>query len=339
VEPRQLAGAVALAVAPVRSARRARGRGRGIAGLALAAVAISAVTIGAVGCDASALASGPAEPVRQRATGVASTEPRRSRIPAGMVAIPGGVVRVGSERGTALELPTFTARVAPFALDVDEVTVSRFAAFVRATGATTTAERLGGGSVLRIDRGVWEIVPGATWRSPRGPEGGAALPDYPVSQVSWQDADAFCRWTGGRLPTEIEWEHAARNARDDRGDLPWDGDLESGGRWRGNVWQGPFPEANSLADGHLFTAPVGSFGRTALGLSDLIGNVWEWTGSWLVPYAERERALTPGVGSQRVLRGGSFLCERAVCHGHRVSARIGATPDSALMHVGFRCAR
>lgn len=259
------------------------------------------------------------------------------RVPAGAVVIPGGIVHVGDDTRPGLERPSFEARVAPFALDRDEVTVARFAEFVAATAHQSTAERLGG-SVLRLDRDAWEIVPGATFRAPLGPDREPARGDHPATQISWDDALAYCTWAGGRLPTEIEWEHAARGARDLRTAYPGGDDPQQEGRWRANVWQGPFPSGNTLEDGYALHAPVGSFGRDALGLADLFGNVWEWTASWLVPYSERDRPPAPGPGSQRVIRGGSFLCARQVCHGYRPSARMGASPESALMHVGVRCA-
>ncbi|UJR78728.1 Serine/threonine protein phosphatase [Sandaracinus amylolyticus] len=249
-----------------------------------------------------------------------------------MVAIPGGRVHVGSDEGLALEAPVFVADVAPFWLDAEEVSVARFARFVAETRHVTDAERHGDGSVFDLAHGTWHLASGASWRAPLGPSAPRASPDHPVTQVSWNDADAFCRWTGARLPTEIEWEHAARRAS-----------LElraRDGAWRANVWQGPFPARNVLEDGFALHAPIGSFGRDALGLTDLLGNVWEWTSSWLVPYPlHDDDDFAPGPGSQRVLRGGSFLCAEDACHGHRVSARMGATPESALEHVGFRCAR
>ncbi len=219
--------------------------------------------------------------------------------PQGMIAIPG----------------------ARFFLDRTPVTVAAF----RASGRTTTAERLGG-SVLDLRTGTWRIVQGATYEHPHGRDAEPAEDDEPATQISWDDASAFCAARGARLPTEREWEHAARNGRGDATRYPWGDDLREGGRWRANVWQGPFPTANTMEDGWLYASPVGAFPPTPIGLVDMVGNVWQWTSSAFD-------------ATQRVIRGGSYLCDHDVCHGYRIDAREGVTPDSSLMHVGFRCAR
>jgi sulfatase modifying factor 1 len=199
-----------------------------------------------------------------------------------------------------------------------------------------------------MTRAGWQLVPGATWHHPLGASGPAAPADHPVTQVAWNDAVAFCEAEGGRLPTEVEWEHAARNARNDRRPYAWGDslvthDAGSGGHGEAhhhaNTWNGTFPTENTGADGYELTSPVGVFGETDLGLTDLGGNVWEWTADWFRPYAERDEPFTPTPQSEKVQRGGSFLCHPSYCHGYRVSARSHATPESSLFHVGFRCAR
>lgn len=270
----------------------------------------------------------PATPVSARAT------PTRSRVAVdGAIDVPAGTVTTA--RGVV--------RVEAFALDRAPVTVAAFRAFVAATDHSTAAERAGG-SVLELSSGAWRVVPGATWERPLGAESPLAEDEHPVTQVALADAAAFCAWRGARLPTEDEWEHAARNARDARTTYPWGDDAAPGGAWRLNAWQGALPNANTLADGHLFTSAVGAFPPTELGFVDLVGNVWQWTTSAF----DRERAATSEAGSQhdeatdvapRALRGGSFLCEPSVCHGYRIDARQAAEPSSAWMHVGFRCAR
>jgi sulfatase modifying factor 1 len=228
----------------------------------------------------------------------ACAAPQTSTPPDGMIAIPN----------------------ASFFLDRTPVTV----AAVRASGLPTTAAQLGG-SVIDLSTGHWRIVEGATYEHPQGPEGNPARDDEPATQISWDDASAFCAARGARLPTEDEWEHAARNGRGDDTLYPWGDDAIDHGRWRLNAWQGAFPTANTLADGYLFASPVGAFPPTPIGLTDMVGNVWQWTSS---VFEEGQRAM----------RGGSFLCDADVCHGYRIAARQGATPESALMHVGFRCA-
>lgn len=213
---------------------------------------------------------------------------------------------------------------ATFFLDRTPVTVAAF----RASGLATRAEREGG-SVIDLTTGSWRIVEGATYLHPRGPTEEAARDDEPATQIAWDDAVAYCASRGARLPTEDEWEHAARNGRDDRTIYPWGDDAREGGRWRANVWQGAFPTLNTVDDGFLFASPVGAFPPTPIGLVDMVGNVWQWTSS---PF---DAASDDG---KRTIRGGSYLCDEHVCHGYRVDARQGVTPDSALMHVGFRCA-
>jgi sulfatase modifying factor 1 len=191
--------------------------------------------------------------------------------------------------------------------------------------------------------GQWTLVPGADWRHPLGPGGPATPTDHPVTQVSWNDAAAYCAAEGGRLPTEVEWEHAARGARDRRQPYAWGDALlthdPDGPHHHAHTWTGTFPSENTAADGYVTTSPVGAFGETELGLTDMGGNVWEWTASWFRSYAERDRPFTPTPTSERVMRGGSFLCHPSFCHGYRVSARSHATPDSGLFNAGFRCAQ
>ena len=256
-------------------------------------------------------------------------------VPAGMVYVPGGITEIGSDDGPAEEQPVFRAQVAPFFMDVQPVTVAQFRRFVAATGYRTQAEQYGDGGVYDVITGEWRLVRGAYWLRPLGPAGPEASADHPVTQVTWHDAVAYARWAGKRLPTEIEWEHAARGARNKRQQYAWGNALVTGGRYHANTWQGAFIHANN-SDGHLYTSPVGAFGKTALGLSDMGGNVWEWTADWFAPYAERPRARDGGAYTEKAQRGGSFLCHRDVCHGYRVSARSHSTPDTPLFHVGFR---
>jgi formylglycine-generating enzyme len=259
--------------------------------------------------------------------------------PPGMVYVPGGTTRIGSDDGFADEEPSFEVAVEPFLLDVHPVTVAEFAAFVEATGHVTQAEQFGDAAVLDPSTAAWRLVPGANWRRPLGPDGPEAPPDHPVTQVSWNDAVAYAGWAGKRLPTEIEWEHAARGGTNARSPYAWGDSLVESGQHHANTWNGTFPQRNTIEDGYLLTSPVGEFGTTPLGLTDMGGNVWEWTADWFLPYAERGRAYIPDVNSEKVQRGGSFLCHESYCHGYRVSARSKSTPETALFHVGFRLAK
>ena len=275
-----------------------------------------------------------------------------SSAPEGMVLVPGGAVRVGSDDGAADERPVFTARVRPFLLDRHPVTVAQFRRFVEATGHVTDAERFGDAGVMDTASGAWMLVPGASWHHPLGAAAPAAPDDHPVTQVSWNVAAAYARWLGRRLPTEIEWEHAARGGADSRARYPWGDRLVVGGRHMANTGERSASRDTSLMDaprglahqhpsdedGWLGTSPVGAFGATPLGLVDMGGNVWEWTDSWYRSYADRDLPFVPDPSSERVQRGGSFLCSTDFCHGFRVSARSHATPETALFHVGFRTA-
>lgn len=259
--------------------------------------------------------------------------------PEGMVFVPGGKTRIGSTSGQPNERPTFWASVDPFFLDRHPVTVAAFRDFVEATDYTTQAEQFGDGGVLDVEQQRWKLVKGANWHHPVGPDGPAAAPDHPVTQVSWNDAKAYCSWSGGRLPTEIEWEHAARDGRNDRDRYSWGTSLASGETYHANTWNGQFPVRNTGADGYQHTSPVGAFGETPLGLTDMGGNVWEWTASWYQPYPKNAASSASRRAQERTQRGGSFLCHDSYCHGYRVSARSHSTPETSLFHVGFRCAQ
>lgn len=268
-----------------------------------------------------------------------SITPASIEVPDGMVYIPGGSTRIGSDGMFVDETPSFEATVDPFLLDRHPVTVAEFSAFVDATGYETEAEGFGNSAVLDGRTHAWTLIDGATWRKPLGPDGPDAKDDHPVTHVSWNDATAYADWAGKRLPTEIEWEHAARSAGATAGPYWWGSEPPDKHNQRANIWQGEFPLRNTGDDGFLFTSPVGAFGETELGLTDMAGNVWEWTADWFRPYSERERPYEPDASSERVQRGGSFLCHASWCQGYRVSARSRSTPESSLFHVGFRCAK
>jgi formylglycine-generating enzyme required for sulfatase activity len=243
---------------------------------------------------------------------------------AAMARIEGGSFAMGTNGGFPYEGPVRDVTVKSFEIDVTEVTVARFAEFVKAASYKTEAEKFGWSGVFDRKAGEWKRVNGADWKHPEGPKSNAP-PDEPVTQVSWNDAAAFAKWAGKRLPTEAEWEYAARGGLAAKA-YPWGDDLRPGGKYLANWWQGTFPVKNSGEDGFVGRAPVGRFPPNGYGLYDMAGNVWEWCEDWF------DR-------SERVMRGGSWLCSENYCRGYRAAARGHSTPDTGLNNVGFRCVR
>ncbi len=260
--------------------------------------------------------------------------------PAGMVFIPGGTFTMGANSGLEFEGPPHRVTVRPFFMDRTEVTVARFAEFVAATGHETEAERRGVAKAFVVKSGKWEDVEGADWRHPEGPDAPASRPEEPVVQVSWDDAVAFAKWAGRRLPTEAEWEFAARGGLEGA-TYAWGNELAPGGKPMGNWWQGDFPRNNKARDGFVLRAPVGSFPPNGYGLHDMAGNVWEWVADWYEPdYFSHSPMLDPQgptTGTLRAVRGGSFLCNEGFCRGYRAAARNRKNPDTGISHLGFRC--
>jgi formylglycine-generating enzyme required for sulfatase activity len=301
---------------------------------------------------------------------------------AGMVRIPGGTFVMGSDRHYPEEAPALAVQVDAFLLDRTTVTNADFAAFVDATGYRTVAERpldparysgarpelLEPGSlVFRMSEGPvdladyrnwWHWTPGACWKHPEGPHSAIlGRLDHPVVHVAYADVKAYARWAGKDLPTEAEWEFAARGGLE-AAEFAWGDALLPGGKYLANFWQGAFPFRNDVLDGFSGTAPVASYPANAYGLHDMIGNVWEWTSDW---FATRHQAPAPSPccvpenprgaaieGSfdpaqpairipRKVLKGGSFLCAENYCRRYRPAARHAQMVDSGMSHVGFRC--
>ena len=283
--------------------------------------------------------------------------PRSTR---GQVSLPGGEFAMGDAVGEGYpadgETPVHTVRLAPFHIDATAVTNARFAAFVKATGHVTDAERYGSSAVfhLVVDAGPadvlgsaagtpwWINVRGAHWRRPEGTQSDITTrQNHPAVHISWNDATAYARWAGKRLPTEAEWEYAARGGLAGRR-YAWGDELTPGGRWRCNIWQGRFPHVNTAEDGHVTTAPVKTYRPNGFGLWNTAGNVWEWCSDWFSPtyYTQSPEAdpRGPAAGTARVLRGGSYLCHDSYCNRYRVAARSSNTPESSSGNLGFRCA-
>ena len=280
-----------------------------------------------------------------------------------MVQLAGGAFRMGTDDPEAFpddgEGPIREIRLDPFWIDTTAVSNHRFDAFVRATHYKTEAEQFGWsfvfynqlpekqrGQLVRdtvMDLEWWCRVDRADWRHPEGP--GSSIRkrgDYPVLHVSWKDAAAYASWAGKRLPTEAEYEYAARGGLEQKR-YPWGDDLTPFGKHRCNIWQGNFPYTDDEEDGYTGPAPVQAFPPNGFGLHGITGNTWEWCLDWWSPTfhveGPRENPYGPERGERKVIRGGSFLCHDSYCNRYRVAARTSNTPDSATGNIGFRCVR
>jgi formylglycine-generating enzyme required for sulfatase activity len=308
--------------------------------------------------------------------------------PPGMVWIRGGEFTMGSNdpHASRAEGPAHRVRVDGFWMDQTDVTNAQFRAFVYATGYVTTAERtptleeimsqappgapppkkedLVPGSIVftppdgpvPLDNvGLWQKwTPGANWRHPEGPASSIeGKDDHPVVHVSWFDATAYAGWAGKRLPTEAQWEYAARGGLEGK-KYVWGDEPFSEERPQCNIFQGHFPDTNTAKDGYSRTSPAKAFPPNGFGLYDMAGNVWQWCDDWFLPDAYARRAVRGVVENptgpessfdprvrppERVHRGGSFLCSAGYCFNYRPSARMGCTPDTGMSHLGFRCVK
>lgn len=292
--------------------------------------------------------------------GFSVSESAGSRV--GMAELNGGAFLMGAEDDSTWkadgEGPVREVTLSPFWLDQTCVTNDDFSDFVEATKYQTEAERFGWSFVFLDEipkshrksveivnvegTNWWGRVENADWRKPGGKGTNVRkLGAHPVVHVSWNDAAAYAYWAGKRLPTEAEWEFAARGGLE-QNLYPWGNELTPGGKHRCNIWQGSFPKENTAEDGYASTAPAKSFPANDFGLYNMSGNVWEWTADWFSPTfhlrGPRENPKGPEKGSNRVIRGGSYLCHHSYCNRYRVSARSGNTPDSSTGHTGFRCA-
>lgn len=295
----------------------------------------------------------------------------------GMVWVPAGKFWMGTDEVEDFPdaRPRHEVGLDGFWMDRTEVTNAQFARFVQATGYVTVAERQPDpkefpqvpldelkpfslvftpppkGVEVRSVQDWWKAVPGARWRHPEGPGSNlVGREHHPVVHVCWHDAAAYAQWTGKRLPTEAEWEYAARGGLD-RKAFCWGDELLPGGKWQANIWQGPFPYENTQSDGFDRTAPVASFPPNGYGLYDMAGNVWEWCADWYLPnyytLSRRRNPLGPTISydpnepglPKRVQRGGSFLCSDGFCSRYRPAGRGKGEVNSAASHIGFRCVR
>jgi sulfatase modifying factor 1 len=294
--------------------------------------------------------------------------------------IPGGEFLMGSDQHYPEEAPTHRVSVAGFWMDATTVTNRDFARFVETTGYVTLAERpanaadypgakaemLAPSSVVFVrpppgtDRGNhynwWAYVQGANWRHPRGPASSIRkLMDHPVVHVAYEDAEAYARWAGKELPTEAEWEFAARGGLDGA-EFAWGEELMPGGKHMANTWQGEFPWHNLINDGYEWTAPVGSFPPNGYSLCDMAGNVWQWTTDWYQEHGRiespcctmdnprggaKDKSYDPQMPDirvpRKVIKGGSYLCAPSYCRRYRPAARMAQPIDTSTCHMGLRC--
>lgn len=292
-----------------------------------------------------------------------ASEVERSELRAGLVPIPGGIFEMGARRSrfeADLDSPRRKVKLSSYLIAPTSVTNQQYRRFVEATGYRTVAEREGWSFVFHLlldDPAIWSDSPqnlpwwrrvdGACWSAPEGPGSSiAGREDHPVVHVAWYDALAYCKWSGLSLPSEAQWERAARGGMA-RMRFPWGNDMLPGGRHAMNTFQGEFPRSNTAEDGWLGTAPADAFVPNGYGLYNMTGNVWEWAADCFGPLPEERRiplvdpvriAKEDSAPGPRVQRGGSYLCHESYCDRYHVHSRTANDPDSSTGHCGFRVA-
>lgn len=257
--------------------------------------------------------------------------------PSSMVQFPGGTFIMGSNTGTALEKPAHQVTIKSFKIDRSPVTVAEFSKFVEASSYVTEAEKFGDCGVYNASIQNWELKKGAYWLYPQGRDAPKAEKNHPVTQVSWNDAQAYCRWAKKRLPTEAEWEYAARNGGKSNTRYSWGNSLMVNGKYKANVWQGATIKEKQGQDGFAFTSPVGFYGKTATGLTDMGANVWNWCEDSFQPYPGSGKVASVDKNA-KVMRGGSFFFDQNMENSYTVSYRAPNTSETSLFNTGFRCA-
>ncbi|XP_006132861.2 formylglycine-generating enzyme isoform X2 [Pelodiscus sinensis] len=310
---------------------------------------------GPCGCSSGRGSSGEAAALRYSAQANAPGPAVRTQ----MALIPKGIFTMGTDEPEIKqdgEWPARKVHVNQFYMDRYEVSNVEFEKFVNATGYVTEAEKFGDSFVFEgmlseqvktdIQQAVaaapwWMPVKGANWRQPEGPDSNISKRmDHPVLHVSWNDAVAYCTWAGKRLPTEAEWEYSCRGGLDNRL-FPWGNKFQPKGQHYANTWQGEFPISNTGEDGYKGTAPVTAFPPNGYGLYNIVGNAWEWTSDWWAVHHsadETHNPKGPSSGTDRVKKGGSYMCHKSYCYRYRCAARSQNTPDSSASNLGFRCA-
>lgn len=253
-----------------------------------------------------------------------------------MVFFNGGTAQIGSDKGMPNEQPAFETEVAPFYLDKNLVSVADFRKFIEATNHKTEAEKYGDSGVFMFDKGEWTLLKGANWEYPLGETKPKAADNHPVTQVSWNDAQAYASWTGKRLPTEYEYEFAAKNGKNSI--YPWGSTALKNGKHMTNVWQGVDVKQADVKDGYLLTSPIGHYPPSEAGLSDIVGNVWQWTQDVYRSYPGNKNP-EPEDSKVRTMRGGSFMFDQALEKSFTTTFRSKISADTSLFNTGFRCAK
>ena len=253
-----------------------------------------------------------------------------------MVFFEGGTFLMGSENGLPQEKPVHNVTVTSFKIDKSPVTVAQFRIFVETKNFKTEAEKYGDSGVFNLETQNWELLPGAFWRKPFGPAGPDAEDNHPVTHVSWNDAVQYASWAGKRLPTEAEWEFAARSGKNSGNKFSWGNEISVNGKYFSNTWQGEMASPEIL-DGFLFTCPVGTFGENEAGLTDMGGNVWQWCADNYKAYPGSTAGIRedPNV---KVIRSGSFFYDQYGEDSYSVSGRSMNSHETSLFNTGFRCA-
>mgnify|MGYP001184445670 FL=1 len=256
-----------------------------------------------------------------------------------MIFIKGGKFIFGNDKGLERERPEQEVIVQSFLIDKNLVTVNDFRNFVTSTNYKSEAEKFGNAIVFIDSINTWQLINGATWEYPLGNSNPIAFDNHPVTQVSWNDALAYCEFCDKTLPTEVQWEYAASERGQKKNQLfYWGNDLVINNKYMCNTWASGYPNSIGFQDGFKYTSPVGYYGANSLGIFDMAGNVWEWCYNWHLPYTGSNQ-IFPTELQGKAQRGGSFLCNPNYCHGFRLSARSATSPESSLFHVGFRCAK
>ena len=256
-----------------------------------------------------------------------------------MVFVKGGRFNFGNDNGLDREKPEREVLIQSFLIDKKLITVKDFRSFVGSSSYSTEAEIFGNAIVFDDSINSWQLVDGANWEYPLGKLGTIAPDNHPVTQVSWNDALAYCKSCDKTLPSEVQWEYAASERGQKKNQLYyWGNDILVNNNYMCNTWASGYPDSIGFQDGFKHTSPVSYFEANSLGIFDMAGNVWEWCYNWHLPYEGNSQKF-PTELEGKAQRGGSFLCNPNYCHGFRLSARSATSPESSLFHVGFRCVK